>query len=284
MYEEYFSFNAAPFRESTDPELLYSSEKREKTFLNILNCLQVRSGHVTLTGEAGIGKSIFIRAVVENLSPQIRCAYISHPIDNSGQLVKIICKAFEIESDEANSRTKCVMRLHDFLKQTSLDGNHAVMVIDNAQDLKGEILEELRMLSDFEPAIGKPLQICLVGRLELLDHLQQPNLHHLNLKLSERFQLERFGLEETSAYIKHRLHLADYQLVGDLFDEPAVEAIFARTNGIAREINTLCENALILGCERDRQDLDAGLIADAASVAGINQEMQPVHQDEIFDT
>ncbi|MFQ5630419.1 MAG: ExeA family protein [bacterium] len=280
MYEEYFGFNNAPFRESSDPNLLYASEKRKVTLLNILNCLQEQSGHVLLTGETGIGKSISIRAVTNNLPQQIRCAYISQAVEDSGHLVKAICKAFDVEPNEAISRTEYVMRLHDFLRQSSIDGNHAVLVIDNAHNLKAEILEELRMLSDFEPANGKSLQVCLAGQPGLFEHLQQPNLQNLNRKLSERFQIERLELEETGAYIKHRLHLAGHQIVGDLFDESAVETVFSRTQGIPREINTLCENALILGCERNVQVIDEEVVNDAASINHADASSKSGHGDE----
>ncbi|MFQ5632765.1 MAG: ExeA family protein, partial [bacterium] len=280
MYEEYYGLSAAPFQESTDPAVLFIHDKLKVTLQHILSCFRERRGHVLLTGDAGVGKSIFARAVANNLTPQISCAYLNHAIEIPEQLIRDICTAFAFESNDTLSKAENVMRLHHFLGQLSASGSHAVLVIDSAENLKDDIFEELRLLADFESPSGRALQICFVGRPEVLDILQRPQLHHLNERINEQFQLQGLAENDINAYIAHRLDMAGYQFIGDLFHPAAVANIFSLTEGVPRKINTLCENALILGSERGVQEIDADLIQELAATL---TDVHSAHNDRVDD-
>lgn len=263
MYENFYSLKEAPFRDSSDPKYLFLSEKHESTFGNLLNCFQNQDGHALLLGEQGTGKSIYARAVVENLAPNTLSAYFSEPFEHSEQLIMQICKAFETHSTDANAKTGYIMRLRSLMELLSANDQHAVLLIDNAHNLSEDILEEVHLLMEYEPSKGQSLQFCLIGRPELQHILAQPHFEPLDQLLGQRLQLDPFGPEETDAYIKHRLHLAGYEMVGDLFDASAVQAVHSYTDGNPRQINFLCEHALILGSERGLNEIDASLIHEA---------------------
>lgn len=298
MYEDFYSLKQAPFRESTDPGLIFLSEKLKQTLVSLLSCFQNQSGHALLSGDEGVGKSIYMQTVVKNLSSNTLCAYLVNPIEHSEQLVMNICQAFEVHANGSNSKHGYVIRLHALMDQLSERNQHAVLIIDNAQNLREDILEEIYLLMEYEPVKGPCLQFCLIGRPELQDVLNQPRLYQLNEMLVQRFHVSRLSPEETNAYIRHRLHAAGYEMVGDLFNDAAVQSIYSYTNGLPRQINQLCEHALTLGGERGINEIDAELIHEAHAIvfggqaqpmpmlqesAAYEQDGQAAHTDQWLD-
>lgn len=277
MYEDYYGLEEQPFQLTPDPKYFFYSASHKEAYAQLLLGIELRRGFIVLTGEVGTGKTTILRAIMHEINDNTRTALIFHTLLSAKGLLQNICKEFSINTDGCVSKTDYVMRLHDFLQEVNDQGGNAVLIIDEAHNLKGEILEELRLLSNFETENTKLLQICLVGQPELLATLSRQDLRQLNQRISLKFHLGNLSLEETAEYIRHRLSVAGSKIVGELFAADAIAAIHRLSDGTPREINKLCENALVMGYVKNVKQIDAALI-ESVTAEDTFQEFDGVFQ------
>lgn len=264
MYESYYGITEPPFQLTPDPKFLYFSPGHQEAYAQLLLGIRMRRGFVLLTGEVGTGKTTLIRAIMRELDSNTQTAFIFHTLLSTKGLLQNICKEFHLKTEGFNSKTEYVMLLHDFLQELHDRGGTAVLIIDEAHNLKEDLLEEVRLLSNFETPDSKLLQICLVGQPELLVTLAKPQLRQLDQRISLRFHLDKLNLWETKAYIEHRLSVAGMQMIGDLFTTEAITAIHEISEGTPRKINILCENAMVMGYVKSADQIDRMIIEAVA--------------------
>ena len=271
MYEKFYGFNEAPFQLTPDPRFLYMSSCHREAYAQLLIGLQMRKGFIVLSGEVGTGKTTLIRKLVEEVDLNVRLGLIFHTLLSAKGLLQNICKEFGLETQGFTSKTDYVMALHDFLKETHASGGTAVLIIDEAHNLKEDVLEEVRLLSNFETSQQKLLQICLVGQPELIEKLSRPELRQLSQRISLRFSLSNLSEAETAEYIRYRLNVAGMNIIGELFTPAATAEVYRLTGGVPREINILCENALVLGYVKGCMEIDANIVQAANSDDAFNE-------------
>ena len=247
MYEHYYGLKEPPFQLTPDPRFLYFSRSHRESYAQLTLGLRMRRGFIILSGEVGTGKTTLLRAIIRELGPDIRIALIVHTLLSARGLLQNICKEFNIDTEGLSAKSDYILRLQEFLTDLYSRGESAVLIIDEAHNLKDEILEEIRLLSNMETEDSKLLQICLSGQPELLDTLAKPQLRQLDQRISLRCLLTNLDEKETGEYIRHRLSVAGLEMLGEVFTAPAVQYIHQLTGGIPRKINILCENALVMG-------------------------------------
>jgi len=271
VYEKFYGFNEAPFQLTPDPRFLYMSASHREAYAQLLIGLQMRKGFILLSGEVGTGKTTLIRKLMEEVDLNVHLGLIFHTLLSAKGLLQNICKEFGLDTQGFTSKTDYVMALHDFLKESHARGGAAVLIIDEAHNLRQDVLEEVRLLSNFETSNQKLLQICLVGQPELLEKLQRPELRQLSQRISLRFSLSNLSEAETAEYIRHRLNVAGLKIIGELFTPDAVAEVYNLTRGVPREINILCENALVLGYVKGSMEIDANIVKAANSDDAFNE-------------
>jgi len=246
MYKEFFGLRANPFNVNPDPRYLFLTRHTEEALACLTYGIQSRKGFVLLTGEVGTGKTTLINKLMEWLRvQQVATAFVFNPRMDVLQLLEYMMGDFGIPC-EAKSKSQMLQRLYSWLLDRYRAGETAVLVIDEAQNLSDEVLEEIRMLTNLETFTEKLLQIVLVGQPELEQRLKQPQLRQLRQRLTLRAKTHAFNLGETESYIVQRLRIAGSN--GDtIFDREAAAAIFRYSNGIPRVINLLCEHCLVSG-------------------------------------
>ncbi len=288
MYEQYYGLKESPFQLTPDPRYFYFSAGHQEAWSRLLLGLKLRRGFVVLSGEVGTGKTTILRSIMDTMNPDTHTALIFHTLLSAKGLLQCICREFGVASEGLQSRTDYIMRLQEFLQGLSEQNSSAVLIIDEAHNLKEEILEEIRLLSNIETAENKVLQIFLSGQPELLDTLARPEIRQLNQRISMRYTLRTLSLKETGEYIRHRLKIAGLNMVGDLFTPEAVKAVFLAAEGVPRRINIICENALVMGYVRSQKVITKEVVDDVTH-DDIYQEMgvaalkeakaeKPVHQ------
>ena len=229
--------------------------------------IEAHKGFVMLTGEVGTGKTTLIRTLIEQFPANVKYALIFHTLFSAKGLFQNLCKEFGLPV-QPGSKTDHVLQLHEFLKANGRSNSinspisNAVVIIDEAQNLNAEILEELRLLSNFESNNKKLLQVLLVGQPELLQTISRPDLRQLNQRISLRCRLRRFTLEEAMAYVVHRMRIAGNESGEEVFSPEALRLIHQRSRGVPRLINILCENALMMGYVRSESCISVKLIND----------------------
>jgi type II secretory pathway predicted ATPase ExeA len=255
LYLTFYNLLQSPFELTPDPRFLFFTDAHQEAYAQMVLGVKMRKGFVMLTGEAGTGKTTLIHAVLKELQPHVKCALIFHTLFSAKGLFQNICKEFGL-SILAGSKTDYVLQLHDFLRSqhefaraTRQDAN-TVVILDEAHNLDSEILEEIRLLSNFEIEHKKLLQIMLVGQPELQATIKRPELRQLNQRIGLRFSLRRFSPSETATYVAHRLRIAGLPDKQNVFHPSALRRIHEYSEGIARRINVLCENALMMGYVR----------------------------------
>ncbi|MGA2643967.1 MAG: AAA family ATPase [Candidatus Sulfotelmatobacter sp.] len=244
MYKEFYGLRANPFNVNPDPRYLFLTRHTEEALACLTYGIQSRKGFVLLTGEVGTGKTTLINKLLEWLRlQQVATAFIFNSRLNTVQFLDYMMADFGIPSD-SKAKSQVLLRLYNWLLDRYRAGETAVLIVDEAQNLTDEVLEEIRMLTNLETFTEKLLQIVLVGQPELEQKLKQPHLRQLRQRLTLRAKTHPLTLEETKAYVQQRLRIAGSS-GQQIFDPDSLLAIHRYSNGIPRVINLLCEHCLV---------------------------------------
>jgi general secretion pathway protein A len=263
MYKEFFGLRANPFNVNPDPRYLFLTRHTEEALACLTYGIQSRKGFVLLTGEVGTGKTTLINKLMEWLRlQQVATAFIFNSRMDVPQFLDFMMADFGVPCD-AMTKSQLLQRLYNWLLDRYRAGETAVLVVDEAQNLSDEVLEEIRMLTNLETFTEKLLQIVLVGQPELEQRLKQPQLRQLRQRLTLRAKTHPLNLEETKSYIAQRLRIAGSN--GDpIFDPEATVAIFRYSLGIPRVINLLCEHCLVSGFVDQKKTIPVEVVDSVA--------------------
>jgi general secretion pathway protein A len=261
VYLKFYGLTEPPFDITPDPRFLFDSAKHREAFNHLLYGIQERKGFVQITGEVGAGKTTLCRAMLERLDGQYATALILNPVLNAVELVKAIAIEFGLPVAELD-RLDILARLNRFLLKQARRGGTAVLLIDEAQDLTDELLEQVRLLSNLETDNRKLLQIVLIGQPEFRQRLNNPRLRQLRQRITVRYHLPPLNRQELAQYIRHRLKVSgsDGSVV---FTTPAVWRIYVYSQGIPRLVNAVCDKALLAGFVQQRKQIDFRMVGRA---------------------
>lgn len=266
MYLQYFGLHENPFSIPPDPNYLYLSRGHQEALAHLQYGLREAGGFVQLTGEVGTGKTLLIRTLVERLPEGVDVALILYPVLTVAEFVAAICDELRIPYPEKASLKQLIDALNAHLLQTHARGRRTVLIIDEAQNLNREVLEQVRLLTNLETTKQKLLQIILIGQPELANLLAQQDLRQLAQRITARFHLVALTRRETFEYIFHRSRVAGAKAI--LFDRKAMEHVYTAAGGIPRLINVICDRALLGAYTHGKMLVDAGVIRRAAKEVG----------------
>ena len=268
MYAKFFGLKHEPFSIAPDPRYLFMSDRHREALAHLLYGVGGGGGFVLLTGEIGAGKTTVCRCFLEQIPRRCNVAYIFNPKLTVQELLKSVCDEFRIPYQHQGPGVETVKDyldpLNEFLLKTHAVGQNNVLIIDEAQNLSPDVLEQLRLLTNLETSERKLLQIILIGQPELRTMLAQPELEQLAQRVIARFHLEALSEAETAQYIRHRLAVAGLAR-GKLFDTQAVERVHQLSRGIPRRINLLCDRALLGAYAEGKSRVDSDIVEKAAS-------------------
>jgi general secretion pathway protein A len=253
VYDQFYGFREPPFSITPDPRFLFFSDQHREAFNHILFGIQERKGFIQITGEVGAGKTTVCRAILERLGPAYRTALILNPSLTSAQLLRAILDELGVKPKKTDKAT-CLKTLNEYLLAQAAEGKDVVLIVDEAQDLETEILEQIRLLSNLETDQRKLLQIVLIGQPELREKLDRKELRQLRQRITVRYHLAPLNREETEYYLAHRLQVAG----GDglpTFSRWALRAIYNYSHGVPRLINAVCDKTLLCGFVTGTQQL-----------------------------
>jgi len=265
VYDAFFGFRATPFRVSPDPEFLFLTRRHREALASLVYAVADGKGFAMLTGEVGTGKTTLVHAVLTQLGDSVRSAVVLNPHLSRRDLYHHLLAEFRLQPGRSIVEHNRILQA--FLLEQFRAGVRVVVVIDEAHGLAADVLEEIRLLSNFETAQAKLLQVLLVGQPELVARLGQADLRQLRQRLAFRLQLTPLSFAETVAYVRTRLAIAGG--VHDLFTPRACVDLYRFSGGVPRLINILCDNALISGFARDQGEIDGRLMRAAARDLGL---------------
>lgn len=245
MYLDFYGLKENPFNVTSDPSFLYLSRTHREALDHLIFGIEQRKGFIEITGEIGAGKTTLCRSLLNRLDSSIKTSIIFNPGLPEKQLLEAIIEDFGIEPKK-RSKVALIKELNSYLLDQLAKGNNAVLIIDEAQNLRPTTLEAIRMLSNLETEKEKLIQIVLVGQPELHDKLSSEKLVQLKQRISVRFHVKALESDEVGSYIAHRIHIAGGENNISFSDE-ALSEIFAYSHGIPRLINLLCDKALLAG-------------------------------------
>jgi len=262
MYTTYFGFNEKPFTLTPNPRFIYLSKNHKEAFAHLLYGINNHYGFIELIGEVGTGKTTVLRTLLGQLNEDnYRSALIFNPCLTGVELLRSINHEFGLDyrSTYAN---ELLEELNRFLLAENSRGKTVVLVIDEAQNLTPEILEQLRLISNLETENDKLIQIVLAGQPELSNLLNLPELRQLNQRIAVRYRLRSMSMDETRTYIRHRMVVAG-ETGGVSFSSSALKLIHLYSRGLPRLINNLCDRALLVGYGDEQRRISAGIVARA---------------------
>lgn len=244
MYESFYGLNERPFSILPDPSFLYLGERHSLAYTMLEYGIAHGAGFTVITGGVGCGKTTLIQHLLDNLGDDVTAGLISNTQKEIGELLKWVLLSFDLPYD-ADDKVALFDRLQRFLIDQYSQGKRVILIIDEAQNLAGDTLEELRMLSNINSGKHQLLQLVLVGQPQLKELLRRPELEQFVQRVSSDFHITPLTREEVAEYIRHRLAVAGR--TEPLFEENALFAIFKASGGVPRRINVLCDTALVYG-------------------------------------
>ena len=245
VYLEFYGLRLSPFDITPNPRFLFHSAKHREAFNHLLYGIRERKGFVQLTGEVGAGKTTLCRALLEHLDGHYSTALILNPVLNADELMKAIATEYGLDV-KGRDRLETIAAISDFLLKQTLAGKETVLIVDEAQNLTEELLEQVRLISNIETDDRKLLQIVLLGQPELRERLNSHRLRQLRQRITVRYHLASLTRREVGQYIQHRLALAGARGF-PAFTGPAVWRVFRYSRGIPRLVNAVCDKALLAG-------------------------------------
>jgi general secretion pathway protein A len=267
MYLEHYGLIRAPFEMTPDPAFLYLGEAHQEGLATLVYAIRARKGFVMLTGEVGTGKTTLLHALLAQLDPQTSSAFLFNPKLETLDFFRVLFDEFGIEK-ECHTKADYLIALNEFLIDRMRRDVPTLLIVDEAQNLTPELLEEIRLLSNLETPTAKLIHILLVGQPELESLLARHELRQLRQRIVLRFRLRPFDADETTSYVEERLRLAGYT-GKDLFRRTALRRLHEVTGGVPRLINVVCDGALLAGFSRDLETLDPGVIDEVARDLGL---------------
>ncbi len=257
MYNTFFGFKEKPFKLVPNPAYFYLSKSHEEALAHLNYAISQGDGFVEITGEVGTGKTTLCRAFLENLNQTVEAAYIFNPKLGPKQLLKTINEEFGIHNEGENTKD-LIDALNAFLIQKKASGKKVILLIDEAQNLNRNVLEQLRLLSNLETNRDKLLQIILVGQPELSEILNSHALRQLGQRITLRYQLSPLTFNECKEYIQYRINIAS-QKTAIKFDRSAYRQIYKYSKGIPRLINIVCDRSLLTAFVLNQFNITAGI-------------------------
>jgi general secretion pathway protein A len=245
VYLEFYGLKQAPFDITPNPRFLFHSAKHREAFNHLLYGIRERKGFVQLTGEVGAGKTTLCRALLEQLDSRYSTALILNPVLSPDELMKAIATEFGLEV-RRRDRLETIAAIGEFLLKQIEQGKETVLIIDEAQNLTEDLLEQVRLISNIETDDRKLLQIVLMGQPELRDRLNSHRLRQLRQRITVRYHLAPLTRFEVVQYIQHRLHVSGARGV-PYFTPPAIWRVFNYSKGVPRLVNAVCDKALLAG-------------------------------------
>jgi general secretion pathway protein A len=265
MYLAFFGLLEKPFAITPDPRYLYLSERHAEALAHLLYGINDAGGFVQLTGEVGTGKTTIIRSLLAQTPKNAEIALILNPRMTAPEFLLTICEELGIgvPDDATDSRKDLVDILNHYLLRAHADGRRVVLVVDEAQNLAPEVLEQVRLLTNLETNTQKLLQIILIGQPELRELLARNELRQLAQRVTGRYHLHPLSDTETAAYVRHRLRVAGS--TSDIFSNPALAELYHLSGGVPRVINVVADRALLGAYTQDRHRVTSGLVRHAAA-------------------
>ena len=262
MYTTYFGFQEKPFTLTPNPRFIYLSKNHKEAFAHLLYGIRHHYGFIALIGEIGTGKTTVLRTLLEQLKDEkYRTALIFSPCMTGVELLRCINKEFGLDST-GKLASDLLLCLNSFLLGENAEGKTVVLVIDEAQNLKPEVLEQLRLISNLETENDKLIQIVLAGQPELGQLLGQQSLRQLNQRIAVRYRLKPMNFKETATYIQHRMEVAG-KASGDFFTRLAMLAIHLYAMGVPRVTNILCDRSLLVAYGDEKRKITFFIVFDA---------------------
>lgn len=272
MYYEHFGLKENPFHPTPDPRYLYLSQGHQEALDHLVYGINERKGFVMITGGVGTGKTTLLRSLLADLDKSVKTALILNPFVSEEDLLPTICGEFGIEAPDCAGKKNYLDVINTFLLDTFAAGHTAVVLLDEAQNLSRDVLEQVRILSNLETDREKLLQIVLVGQEELNHILGLEDLRQLNERIVVRYNLPALDNEDVKAYVHHRMMIAGCKGRSP-FSSGALKALYAKSRGVPRRINAICDRALLAAYSKgQKQVYKAGIVRAVSEVTGTSPE------------
>ena len=265
MYTSFFGLNEKPFSITPDPRYLFLSERHGEALAHLVYGVTESGGFIQLTGEVGTGKTTLVRSLLQNRMPtNADVAVVLNPQQSAHEFVESICGELHVPVPEAKGSIKVLIdALNQHLLAAHANGRRTILVVDEAQNLTADVLEQVRLLTNLETTKQKLLQIILIGQPELRELLARNDLRQLAQRITGRYHLEPLSRDETAQYIEHRLKVAG--ALGEVFDAGAKREVFRLAQGVPRLVNVICDRALLGAYSREIRHINRRLIRRAAT-------------------
>ncbi|MFX0200357.1 MAG: ExeA family protein, partial [Candidatus Hodarchaeota archaeon] len=257
MYTKFYNLKEKPFNLTPDPRFLFLGETHREALAHLVYAVRERKGFMVMSGEVGTGKTTLLHALLRKLDASTKTVFIFNPILEAKDFFKFVCFDLGIQAKD-QTKGDLLLEIYRFLVESYREQRSVVMIIDEAHNLTPSLMEEIRLLSNFETATDKLIQIILVGQPELNVTLNLPECRQLKQRISLWFYINPLNKKETDQYIRSRLLKAGMET--PCFKQNAVDEIFRFSKGIPRLINILCDNSLTIGYATDKKKIDKYII------------------------
>ena len=273
IYLNFYGLTREPFGVTPDPEFLFMTPGHREVLSQLLYAIQERKGFILVTAEVGMGKTTLLQALRQELDSTTAVAYVSNSLLPFPAMLEYMLEEFELEKP-GESHAQRLMILQNFLLERHRTGQNTVLILDEAQNLYPQTLEQIRLLSNFETTKEKILQIVLVGQPELLARLDMPELRQLRQRIGMICSIPPMTRAGTRNYIRTRLRMAGAPDAG-LFGDAALQRISEYAEGIPRVVNTVCDHCLLIGYADQTRRIDADIVEQAISYLEVGRRPRP---------